>query len=44
MNPLGQSEGSLNYIESMFEKEAKGKISSILAFGKSRSFKLEDLE
>ena len=37
MNPLGQSEGSLSYIENMFEKEAK-------AFGKSRSFRLEDID
>jgi len=28
MNPMGQSEGSLQYIENMFEKEAKGNLSS----------------
>ena len=26
MNPLGQAEGSLQYIESIFEKEAKCKL------------------
>lgn len=35
MNSMGQSEGSLNYIEAMFQKEGKCKLTSIQLSGKA---------
>ena len=35
LHPLGQAEGSLEYIESVFEKEAK-------TYGTTRAFRLDD--
>lgn len=34
VHPLGQSEGSLQYIEETFDKEAKSKCNSMFSFWK----------